>query len=539
MITAQEAVGYANERPPRTIEPLPELSDRERMQLNYLDSMVETAIRKHFDGTMLTYTFPASLVELHIIQALRRRYESGGWVIGVRPRGSSDVVTEIDLTFALAPGTIEAKAPEKAPTELQPVPRHVVDAGEVPPRVLVRFPTRSRPAKALWALERYRNMAGMPVTIEVVIDSDDETMQTVEVRQRLAALGCITHSAMHRSKVEACNSGVVSDWDILVLASDDMIPVQDGYATRIVDEMKKAWPFYDGAIFFNDGAQGSNLCTLPILGRRLHDRFGYVYYPGYKSLFCDREQTDVLNQLGRLHYVDDIIIEHRHHAWGKAEKDQLYTTNDALESEDKALYEIRAAPTRDLQFQFDTMDIDFSICICTVPERKQKLNWLVDSLYRQIDHRANVEICIDDRKGISIGQKRQALLERSKGHYVAFVDDDDGVCDSYVHLILEALRINSGVDCLSLSGVLTTHGKHPERFEHSIEYTGWYTKDGVHYRTPNHLNAVRRELALQVGFVDKDFGEDKVYSDALRPLLKTEAKINEVVLYYYWYDPTK
>ncbi len=84
---------------------------------------------------------------------------------------------------------------------------------------------------------------------------------------------------------------------------------------------------------------------------------------------------------------------------------------------------------------------------------------------------------------------------------------------------------------------MTVDGENPQRFEHSIKYDGWYTKDGVHYRTPNHLSVVRCELARKVGFVSKNVGEDHDYSMRLRPLLKTEASTGETPLYFYFYRP--
>ena len=84
---------------------------------------------------------------------------------------------------------------------------------------------------------------------------------------------------------------------------------------------------------------------------------------------------------------------------------------------------------------------------------------------------------------------------------------------------------------------MTTRGAKPEIFRHSIYFDGWYTKEGIHYRTPNHLSAVKREIALQVGFVSKNVGEDHDYSKRLRPLLKKEVSVGEKPLYFYWFDP--
>lgn len=131
----------------------------------------------------------------------------------------------------------------------------------------------------------------------------------------------------------------------------------------------------------------------------------------------------------------------------------------------------------------------------------------------------------------NIGYYRQCLLEQATGDYIAFIDDDDMVPDDYISKILTAIETEP--DCCSLTGEIhwLSNGT-TERFEHSLKYDKWEKKDGVYLRYPNHLNAVRRELALQVGFKDMGHGEDRDYSDRLKPLLKTEAPIDGVIYHY-------
>jgi hypothetical protein len=54
----------------------------------------------------------------------------------------------------------------------------------------------------------------------------------------------------------------------------------------------------------------------------------------------------------------------------------------------------------------------------------------------------------------------------------------------------------------------------------------------VYFRTPNHISPVRRELALQAGFPDVTYAEDREYSKRLLPLCKNEAKIKGSIYHY-------
>ena len=70
------------------------------------------------------------------------------------------------------------------------------------------------------------------------------------------------------------------------------------------------------------------------------------------------------------------------------------------------------------------------------------------------------------------------------------------------------------------------------KFIHSIKYKTWFEENYIYYRCPNHLNPVKRELALKVRFLPQDSGEDCDYSKRLLPLLKTETYIEGIIYNY-------
>lgn len=170
-----------------------------------------------------------------------------------------------------------------------------------------------------------------------------------------------------------------------------------------------------------------------------------------------------------------------------------------------------------------------SILICHLKSRKEMLDRLLLRLSMQTVGRS-VEIKVDGDDGEkTIGRKRNDLLFSAKGEYVAFIDDDDDVSDDYVSSILAAIETKP--DCVGIEGIYEDgHIKAP--FKHSIQFQGWYTGTDAFYRTPNHLNPVKTSIAQQVGFPSKNFGEDHLYSDAIRRGLKTEVYINHPIYFY-------
>jgi hypothetical protein len=60
----------------------------------------------------------------------------------------------------------------------------------------------------------------------------------------------------------------------------------------------------------------------------------------------------------------------------------------------------------------------------------------------------------------------------------------------------------------------------------------------AYHRLPNHIMAVKRELALQVKFKDILKGEDADYSKRLLPILQTNYEIGKVLYHYDYSDTT-
>lgn len=177
-----------------------------------------------------------------------------------------------------------------------------------------------------------------------------------------------------------------------------------------------------------------------------------------------------------------------------------------------------------------------SILIPSTIDRQHLLDALLVELDLQIlsnDAYSDVEILTDiDSYERSIGDKRNYLLNQAQGEMISFIDDDDWVASFYIQEVLQA--IDDGFDCCSLIGEMKTNGVNPVIFKHSIEYNGWYEKDKILYRYLNHLNPIKKSIAMQIMFPPISHGEDKVYSQRLQDskLVTTEYKIDGILYYY-------
>lgn len=228
-------------------------------------------------------------------------------------------------------------------------------------KLLVKFPTRSRPAKFLDVLSKMILSAQDPSNIDVLVsyDLDDPTMtdrifkEAEQITSNIMFVG-----GYSKTKIEAINRDMeeyskLKNWDIVLLASDDMMP-QVQYWDAIVREKfyaetsisdiitGEATPVkyidLDKALWFFDGHQ-HRICTLTIMGRQRYERFGYLYHPSYISLWCDNEWTEVNQIEGKLEKFDQVLFFHEHPAWDRTKQmDQLYERNEAFFKRDELNY---------------------------------------------------------------------------------------------------------------------------------------------------------------------------------------------------------
>ena len=180
-----------------------------------------------------------------------------------------------------------------------------------------------------------------------------------------------------------------------------------------------------------------------------------------------------------------------------------------------------------------------SILICTMPQRAEMFNTLLEKLNRQVenDAKGKVEILSNDRIDITTGHKRNLLIQDSQGDFVVFVDDDDDVYEWYVKDIIETIEKNPNVDCIGTNGIISFDGKNPKKWFISIKYLHWYEANNVYYRTPNHISPIRRSIAITVPFPDLYRSEDSAFSAQIFPLLKNEAIIERPLYHYRFAAP--
>ena len=231
--------------------------------------------------------------------------------------------------------------------------------------ILMKVTSRERPKQLLETVKSYIEMAAN--TSDMVwlfsFDSNDESyFNNVFILDLERLLGLTEHtdvkvygytSVLNYSncaivfgtssgKINAINRDIKyygCSWDILLNISDDQRPIVKGYDNIIRNAMPE---HLDASLWFWDGVQ-PRISTMEILGKTYYQRFNYIYYPEYKSFFCDNESTLVAQKLGKQIKSNNCIIKHEHYAApnGSMKFDDLYKKNNTFWKHDEDLYHSR------------------------------------------------------------------------------------------------------------------------------------------------------------------------------------------------------
>lgn len=199
-------------------------------------------------------------------------------------------------------------------------------------------------------------------------------------------------------------------------------------------------------------------------------------------------------------------------------------------------------------------NLKLSILIPTVNDRKDKLESLLHHLAQQCQEmwpgyyygfissvgdpsfhgikgdQVEIIYCPDDRQ-MSIGEKRSRLYSRANGLYSWQIDDDDDISINALALIAKAIK--EAPDCITFNELCHING---QSFiaNHGLKYDDWADKqDGYdHVRTPYFKDVIKTEIAQKVPVPHSRYGEDHAWSRLLKPHLKTEVHLDEVIYIY-------
>jgi hypothetical protein len=209
-------------------------------------------------------------------------------------------------------------------------------------KLLIKYPSRSRPERFFDGLDSiYRNISDMDnFRVACTLDVDDESMHNAEVIDKIGKYRNVSIQwGTSESKVHAINRDLPDYGDIIVVYSDDMRTDFYGFDEIIRNAFKEHFPDLDGMIHLPDQDTKAILATMYIAGRPFYKRFGHIYPPQYKSLWCDNHMMAVAKILNRYAFIDcPGVVTHLLPAMGWIPKDEMFIRQQLDWDRDEAIF---------------------------------------------------------------------------------------------------------------------------------------------------------------------------------------------------------
>lgn len=97
------------------------------------------------------------------------------------------------------------------------------------------------------------------------------------------------------------------------------------WETRFIQKLDE---FGLGIVWADDKVNGDSLVGLPFLTSNIVQKLGFLCPSEIKYLWADHFWKAMSIYIGKSHYFNDIVIEHRHYSTGKRQKDVISETVD-------------------------------------------------------------------------------------------------------------------------------------------------------------------------------------------------------------------
>lgn len=204
------------------------------------------------------------------------------------------------------------------------------------------LPTRGRPDKLARFLDGYTT-TGAAAPVRMRLDQDDPDLDAYleiilppswvrVIRPRVPGGANAAHAEMLAEH---------PDLDWYGLLADDVIPRTDGWDKALLEAAGK-----DKLAYADDGFQGANLATHPVLGGDLVRAIGWICCPAVGHNYADTCLHLIAQKSGRDVYLPHVKLEHMHPLAGKAKEDATHRYAQDFVRDTWAFYKWRGRSLR-------------------------------------------------------------------------------------------------------------------------------------------------------------------------------------------------
>lgn len=205
------------------------------------------------------------------------------------------------------------------------------------------IPTRGRPHNIVELLKSLEETKSENTDLFLVVDDDDpERGNYLDLEQHNRAIrGVIVLPRAGKGMAKPLNavaSRLKNSYEYFAFMGDDHRPRTENWDKDFITALDELGT---GLVYGNDLHQGKNLPTAVAMTGNIVRALDGMVPPNMIHLYLDNFWLKLGNDLNAIGYLDWVVIEHLHPAWGTATSDEGYKdVNDpAVYSADKIAFE--------------------------------------------------------------------------------------------------------------------------------------------------------------------------------------------------------
>lgn len=210
-------------------------------------------------------------------------------------------------------------------------------------KISVIHPSRGRAKQAFETINKWLERADND--FEYILSLDTGGLDGYQIFPHVIEKNLFIYWDHNNSAIEAINKAAkIAAGDLFIVVSDDT-DCPEHWDTLLLEALKDKSDFCAKT---DDGLQPT-LITMPIMDRIYYERYGYVYYPGFRHMFADQELTAVAMMTGK--YIKlDLKFPHLHYSTGKTVKDEINVKNDLSWKQGENLFNDRLKTNFGIEF---------------------------------------------------------------------------------------------------------------------------------------------------------------------------------------------
>lgn len=175
------------------------------------------------------------------------------------------------------------------------------------------------------AINLWRSRAANPDQVEVVVSVDGTNPEAFKSAKSVPGVRVVLQEAAPFNCVRGWNKAASeTTGKVIICMADDFNPPQN-WDTLLLGLNPPNWIDGEYVVKTEDGYV-HDIFVLSILTRKRYDRFGYVFYPQYESMFCDTEFGECAVRDGVVINANHVLFEHMHPDCQKRPRD----SNDVI-----------------------------------------------------------------------------------------------------------------------------------------------------------------------------------------------------------------